>query len=150
MKVHAAVSAEGLPLSLVIGPGNEHDSRRFTDVLDGIRIGTGGRPRTRPHEVVADAAYDERKIRGYLRRRGIRSTIPINRRNGSGGRRRGRPTKFDEHMYRKRGSVERFFGWLKTGFRRLTLRYERLNSVFRGLLIMASFLIYWKRIKEGF
>ena len=103
MKVHAAVSAEGLPLSLVIGPGNEHDGRRFTDVLDGIRIKTGGRPRTRPHEVVADAAYDERRIR---------STIPTNRRNGSGGRRRGRPTRFDERTYRKRGCVERFFGWL--------------------------------------
>ena len=74
VKVHAAVSAEGLPLSLVIGAGNEHDSRRFTDVLEGIRIRTSGRPRTRPREVVAEAAYDEGRIRGYLRRRGIRST----------------------------------------------------------------------------
>jgi transposase len=150
VKVHAAVSAEGLPLSLVIGPGNEHDSRRFTDVLDGIRIGTGGRSRTRPREVVDDAAYDERRIRGYLKRRGIRSTIPTNRRNGSGGRRRGRPTRFDESTYRKRGCVERFFGWLKAGFRRLTLRYERLNAVFMGLLSMASFLIYWRKVGGGF
>lgn len=73
-------------MSLVIGAGNEHDSRRFTDVLEGIRIRTGGRPRTRPHEIVADAAYDEGKIRGHLRRRGIRSTIPNNRRNSDGKR----------------------------------------------------------------
>ena len=57
-------------MSLVIGAGNEHDGRRFTDVLEGIRTKTGRRPRTRPHEVVADAAYDEGKIRRYLRRRG--------------------------------------------------------------------------------
>jgi transposase len=137
-------------LSLVIGAGNEHDGRRFTDVLEGIRIKTGRRPRTRPHEVVADAAYDEGKIRGYLRRRGIRGTIPTNRRNSDGKRRRGRPVRFNELTYRNRGSVERFFGWLKTGFRRLTLRYERLNAVFMGLLSMASFLIYWRRLEGGF
>lgn len=135
-------------MNLVIGPGNEHDSNRFTDVLEGVKIGTGGRPRTRPHEVVADAAYDERRIRGYLRRRGIRSAIPTNRRKG--GRRRGRPVRFNELTYRNRGSVERFFGWLKAGFRRLTLRYERLNVVFMGLLHVACFLIYWRRLEGGF
>jgi len=91
---------------------------------------------------------EEGKIQGYLRRRGIRSTILSNRRNSDGKRRRGRSVRFNELTYRNRGSVERFFGWLKTGFRRLTLRYERLNAVFMGSLSMASFLIYWRRLER--
>jgi len=47
--VHVAVTAESLPLSTVVGPGDEHDSRRFFDVVDGIRVGYGvGRPVCRP------------------------------------------------------------------------------------------------------
>ncbi|WP_415924066.1 hypothetical protein [Streptomyces sp. ID05-47C] len=39
------------------------------------RIGPG-RPRVRPDRVRADKAYASRKNRAYLRRRGIRCTIP--------------------------------------------------------------------------
>jgi hypothetical protein len=58
----------------VLSPGNEYDSKRFVEVLNGIRIGNGiGRPRSRLLEVLADAAYDIKDIRLYLRRRGIRA-----------------------------------------------------------------------------
>jgi transposase len=148
VKVHASVSSEGLPLSLVLSPGNEHDSRRFVEVLAEIRIGKGiGRPISRPFEVLADAAYDNNEIRLYLRRRGIKSNIPCNKRNLKTSR-RGRPTRFDQQSYRKRGSIERFFGWLKSGFRRLATRYERLNTCFMGLIYLACFLIYWKRVSS--
>jgi transposase len=140
------VSSEGLPLSLVLSPGHEHDSKRFVEVLTEIRIGKGiGRPRSRPLEVLADAAYDDRDIRLYLRRRGIRSNIPGNRRNRKSPK-KGRPTRFNQQSYKKRGCIERFFGWLKSAFRRLTIRYERLNTCFMGLLNLACFLIYWRRV----
>jgi transposase len=135
------VSTEGLPLSLVLSPGNEHDSKRFVEVLNGIRIGKGiGRPRSRPAEVLADAAYDNKEIRLYLRRRGIKSNIPGNKRNQKTPK-RGRPMRFN-----RQGSVERFFGWLKARFRRLAIRYERLNICFMGLLNLACFIIYWRRV----
>ncbi|MFF5141660.1 hypothetical protein ACFY6U_18350 [Streptomyces sp. NPDC013157] len=57
-------------------------------VLNKVRVaGRGsGRPRTRPDRVRADKAYASRKNRAYLRRRGIRCTIPdkwgINRPQG--------------------------------------------------------------------
>ena len=35
-----------------------------------------GRPRLRPKRVVGDKGYTGRRIRSYLRRRGIRFTIP--------------------------------------------------------------------------
>ncbi|MGW7529269.1 hypothetical protein [Streptomyces sp. NPDC054783] len=36
-----------------------------------------GRPRKRPDRVRADKAYDSRRNRSYLRRRGIKATIPV-------------------------------------------------------------------------
>jgi hypothetical protein len=70
MKIHVAVTKESLPISLVVGPGDEHDSRRFREVIDGIRVKYGrGRPRTRPGEVAGDSAYDTRDTRAYLRKR---------------------------------------------------------------------------------
>lgn len=42
-KVHLAVDGRGLPLSIVLTPGNADDATAFADVLDGIRT-----PRARP------------------------------------------------------------------------------------------------------
>jgi len=40
-----AVTAESLQLSIVIGPGDEHDSVRLIEVFDGIKVKRGiGRP----------------------------------------------------------------------------------------------------------
>lgn len=113
--------------------------------MEDIKVKTHGRTRTRPLEVLADAAYDDVSIRQYLRSRAIKSNIPINIRN-SKGRKRGRPTRFDQRSYLKRGAVERFFAWLKMGFRKLASRYERLNVVFKGLLDIACFMLCWKKM----
>ena len=112
--------------------------------MENIKVKTHGRPRTRPLEVLADAAYDDVDIRQHLRYRGIQSNIPINPRNTK-TRKRGRPTRFNPETYVKRGAIERFFAWLKMGFRRLATRYERLNIVFKGFLDIACFMLCWKR-----
>jgi hypothetical protein len=80
------VNEDGLPLSVVVGPGNEHDRRRFEEVLGGLRVKKSGRgrARTRPKVVYADAADDAKVIREGLRRRGIRAGIPKNPRRGKG------------------------------------------------------------------
>jgi len=44
-KIHAFVSPESLPLSLQVGPGNEHDSKRFVKLLEDVRV-KHGRPRS--------------------------------------------------------------------------------------------------------
>jgi transposase len=59
--------------------------------------------------VLADKAYGPRANRAYLRRRGIRCTIPEkagqvrNRKNK--GRAGGRPPAFNAHMYKQRHAV---------------------------------------------
>jgi transposase len=46
-----------------------------------------------------------------------------------------------------RAAVERLFAWLKGGFRRLVLRYERLSSAFAALVYLACFLIGWTLLR---
>ena len=77
-KVHLACEQGQKPLSVVITAGQRGDSPQFQVVLGRIRVPrTGpGRPRTRPGRVLADKAYGSRANRAYLRRRGIRCTIP--------------------------------------------------------------------------
>jgi len=111
-----------------------------------IRIGIGkGRPRSRPEKVDADSAYDNKNLRGYLKQRGIKANIPGNDRNRKNPK-RGRPIRFNGESYKIRGSIERFFGWLKMGFRWIAISHERLNICFIGMINISCFLIYWKRI----
>jgi len=113
-----------------------------------LRVKHGmGRPKTRPKEVYTDSAYDTREIRSYLRRRGVKANIPFNPRNRLKPK-RGRPCRFDEEAYKHvRGCVERFFAWLKGGFKRLTLRWERLASTFLGLVQLACIMICWRVLR---
>ena len=129
-----------------MGPGNEHDSQKFEQVVNGIRIKTcKGRPKSRPREVLANAAYDTEAIRTYLRKRGIKCNIPKNKRNQKKAS-IGRPTRFDKESYKKRGAVERFFGWFKLGFRRIAPLHERLDECFVGFTCLAAFVKIWRMI----
>jgi hypothetical protein len=100
------------PLAIVITAGQRGDSPQFAAVLGRIRVPrpAGGHPRTRPDRVLADKAYGSRGNRSYLRRRGIRCTIPEkadqvrNRKNK--GRAGGRPAAFDPGLYKLRHAVE--------------------------------------------
>jgi hypothetical protein len=84
-------------------------------VVSNIQINTGnGRPRTKPREVLADAAYDDESIRSYLRRRGIRSNIPSNKRNQKKPR-RGRPTRFEEGSYKNVAQLSDFLAGSSLG-----------------------------------
>ena len=121
-----------------MGPANEHDSTRFVDAMQQISIHGGARPRTRPGAVYADKAYDSSAIRKYLALRRIRSRIP--RRIWKGNKKK----KTGRRYARVRSSVERFFAWLKCGFRRMSVRYERLDVTYMGFLNLASFLICWR------
>jgi hypothetical protein len=55
-KHHVLVDARGLPLAVQLGPANEHDSKRFEDLLDGVQAvrGRRGPPRKRPTKLHAD------------------------------------------------------------------------------------------------
>ncbi|MFI2619548.1 IS5 family transposase [Streptomyces sp. NPDC018584] len=152
-KVHLAVDGRGLPLSIVLTPGNVNDATAFGQVLDGIRtprLGTG-RPRTTPDRVLGDKAYSSRAIRHLLRRRGIAATIPERRDQAANRHRRGalggRPPAFDKVTYRDRNVVERCFARLKQ-FRAIATRFDKLGDRYRAGVVLAS-LILWLREPRG-
>ncbi|MFJ7179174.1 transposase [Streptomyces massasporeus] len=76
--LHLPVEQGQKPMSMVITAGQRADSPQFEPVLNKVRFPRRGpgRPRTRPDRVRADKAYASRKNCAYLRRRGIRCTIP--------------------------------------------------------------------------
>lgn len=148
-KVHLACDGRGLPLAILVTPGNVNDSTAFDAVLDALRVPrTGvGRPRRRPDAVIADKAYSSRAIRQTLRRRGIRAVIPervdqkANRvRRGRAG---GRPPAFDRELYKARNVVERCFSRLKQ-FRAVATRFDKLAARYRAGLHLAA-LVLWLR-----
>jgi len=94
----------------------------------------GGRPRLRPDRVAGDKGYSSKKIRRYLRRRGIGIVIPRQK----GERRRGR---FDKVAYRKRNVVERLVNRLKQ-FRRIATRYEKRAVHYLGMLTIAAIVLW--------
>ncbi len=116
-KVHLACDGKGRPLSVVLTPGQRHDSTQLGAVLDAIRVprrGRRGRPRRRPTRVIADKGYSYPTCRRLLRRRGIKQTIPERHDQRQHRRRRpGRPHDFNATVYRGRNVVERCINKLK-------------------------------------
>ncbi|MFE6923785.1 transposase [Nocardia sp. NPDC057663] len=58
-KIHLAVDGRGLPMQILLMPGQAGDNPQILPLLDGISVArTGpGRPRIRPEMVIADKAY---------------------------------------------------------------------------------------------
>ena len=81
---------------------NVHDSMVFEELLDAIEPikRPRGRPRKRPKKLRADKAYDDKKCREALRRRGIKIRIA----------RKG--IESSEKLGRHRWVVERTLAWL--------------------------------------
>ncbi len=92
--------------------------------------------------VYADKGYDAKYIRMYLKNRNINDKIPF-RKNNNGATKNKSYKKYNKIRY----VVERFFAWLKNGFRRTAIRYERVAENYLGLVNIASFLMYCRVLR---
>jgi transposase len=125
-KLHLAVEGTGLPLSVLVTAANTPDAAVFEALLDDlptVRTPAGGR-RCRPDKCHGDKAYDQRRCRGYLTRRGIK--VRIARRGIDSSQRLGR----------HRWKAERSIAWL-AGCRRLRIRYDRDSERFFAFAVLA-------------
>ncbi len=138
-RLMVVADGDGLPIGLQVASAQPHELTLARSTLETVRVlRRRGRQRKRPQELVADRAYDSRAFREWLRKEGIRPTIPLIERKRERPK-RGRPAQVGPG-YRKRWKVERLFAWLGQ-YRRLVVRHERLLEVFRGFVLVAFILI---------
>ena len=134
-KVHVRAEGQGKPMTFVLTPGQRHEATAFEQLMEqgAVKRPGCGRPRLRPRRVVGDKGYSSRKIRQYLRRRGIRMTIPHKQHERRG--------PFDRAIYRLRNLVERLINQLKQ-FRRVATRYEKRGVNYHAMLLLAAIKLW--------
>jgi transposase len=134
-KLHLANEGGGMPLALLVTAANTPDAAAFEALLEDlpkVRTPAGGR-RCRPGKVHADKAYDNRRCRGYLTRRGIKVRIA----------RRG--VESSDRLGRYRWKAERSIAWL-AGCRRLRIRYDRDSERFFAFAMLACGRLCYNRL----
>ena len=100
--------------------------------IPAVRSRRGPR-RRRPGKLHADKGYDYQHLRAWLRQRRI---VPRIARRG---------VETSTRLGRHRWIVERSIAWL-SGYRRLTIRYERHSRLFAALLTLAAALTCYKKL----
>lgn len=67
-KIHLATDGSGLPLNIVLSPGQSHESQFAQQLLDGIGVQRqNGCIKRRGHVVLADKAYSGHTLRNELK-----------------------------------------------------------------------------------
>ncbi|MDI6877674.1 MAG: transposase, partial [Methanomicrobiales archaeon] len=93
-ELSALVDQNGLPLACSVAPANVHDSQLYEPTGAAFEIpGIDAKPSV----ITADAAFDSQEIRSNTRKRRMRSSIPVNPRNGKSPK-RGRPVLFHRDL----------------------------------------------------
>ncbi len=130
-KVHVGADGTGKPLTFLLTAGQRHESVVFEALMQSaVKRPARGQPKRRPKRLVADKAYGKRRIRAYLRRHGIRSTIPHKVNEHRSG-------PFSRCVYCTRNLVERLINRLKQ-FRRVATRYQKRAANYLAMLSLAA------------
>ena len=120
------VDESGKAFSIMLSPGNDHDSIHSQQALGDV----SGRT------ILADKAYDSSKLRKHVSDNGGNANIP-NKKN------RKQPYPYDKELARIRHLVENFFCRIKR-YRRVNTRYDKLAEAYMGFVTL-SCLADWFR-----
>lgn len=130
-KIHAVVDKHGLPVRIVLTPGQASDKTTLPELIAGLRPA---------RDVVADRGYSARAIVELFAAAGTTAHIPTQS-NVKVVR------TVDRELYRQRNLVERFFNKLKH-FRRIATRFDKLARNFLAAVLLASARL-WTRAYES-
>jgi transposase len=134
--VHLRAEGQGKPLTILLTPGQQHESTLFAALLDqgAVKRPGRGRPKLRARRVAGDKGSGSRANRAALRSRGMRLTLP----RKANEQRRG---SFDQGVYRQRSQIERLINRFKH-CRRLATRYEKCADNYRAMWVIAAILLW--------
>ena len=125
-KIHAAVNGLGLPVRLILTPGQAADVSHAKTLIAGV-----------PFEVViGDKGYDSQEVVSAVEDAGGEAVIP-SRKNAT------EPRETDWSRYKDRNLVERFWSKVKQ-YRRVATRYEKKAQNFLAFVHVASIMILLK------
>jgi transposase len=122
-KIHGGVSGLGLPVKLILTPGQAAEVSQAQALIEGVPI----------EVVIGDKGYDSRAVATVIEARGAEAVIP-SRKNCKEQR------PYDRDRYKDRNLVERFWFKLKQ-YRRVATRYEKTARNFMGFILVASVMV---------
>jgi len=107
-----------------LSPGNAHDAPEGQKLL--ATLNGNGVP------LLMDRAYEGDQTREFATKQGFVAVVPPKKN-------RKIPWEYDKELYKSRNEIERFFLRIKR-FRKVFTRYNKLDIIYTGVIIMA--LIY--------
>jgi transposase len=129
-KINVLVDGNGLPIRILLSPGQASDKAAVPGLIAGIAPG---------RDLLADRGYDAQAILDQVAAAGGRAHIPT-------CRDRKVQRSVDRDLYRQRNLVERFFNKLKH-FRRIATRYDKHAQNFLSAVLIAASLL-WMRFES--
>ncbi len=134
-KIHRVSDQNGVPLDARRTAGQTQEATQVEALREQVAVSrAAGGYRRRPKRLAADRSDAARRIRHWLRKRGIQAVMPSRRRTRKPNR--GRPCRYNKTFYRRRSTIEQCVGWLKEG-RAVAPRYETLARTCVGLVKLA-------------
>jgi len=132
------VDGRGVPLSLVVTGANRHDVTQLEPVLDAIMVDRLSPPISRHKQVCADAGYTGAPALKIIEEHGY---IPHVKGRGQ----EAKELKHSPEKKARRWVVEVAHSWFNR-FRKLLIRYEKLDRSFLVLNHLAASIIALRKI----
>ncbi len=133
------VDGRGVPLSLVVTGANEHDVTQLDQVLQAIMVKRKTPSQRRSKHLCADAGYRGKRALEIIESHGYIPHV-VGRRTEANAKKRD-PTK-----RARRWVVEVCHSWFNR-FRKLLVRYEKLERSFVALNHIAAAIIAFRKVK---
>jgi transposase len=122
-KINLAVEARGLPVELLLTPGQRHDIIAAPALIASQRGGW----------VIADRGYDAQWFVRFVRALDAKPIIPP--------RRTSPQRRYDREIYKERNLVERCINKLKR-FRRIATRYDKTHGSYLAFVTVTAMLLW--------